>query len=133
MNFETMSFDLHNNYDFKAVDFHIASKTFSLIFESASCMEFKGKKADTLMIRFIDVDYLKFSDGFVQHVTHDLAEIGYKNPQDNDLDWLMGEKNCEALDHMIFRFANDEYIKLHSSSSKVVVTFVDQKKISKKL
>jgi hypothetical protein len=41
-----------------------------------------------------------------------IQEIGYKDPDDKDLDWLNDERNFTANSQIIFRFENDEFIRV---------------------
>ncbi|MFT4926262.1 MAG: hypothetical protein ACI8WB_002360 [Phenylobacterium sp.] len=114
---ETLYFDLHNEYDFKQFNFKVDSKTLSLLFEPNIYASNDNKKLGGITMIFSSVDYLEVSHDFVNHVTHSLIEMGYKTPNDKDLDWLITEKNFEADHHVVLRFSNDEYIRLHCLDS----------------
>lgn len=121
INYEGQHFDLHNCYDFKKFSFEIGTKTVLLKFELNS--EFAGSSAmvRSIIVKFSGVDFFQLSPQFANFVSDNLSEMGYKNPDDMDHDWLVGESKSTKLDHMFFRLANDEYIRLHSRWAAVVV------------
>lgn len=110
------AYDLHNFYDFKEVKIEVEGKVVSLMF-SINAEAFNEKLVGKLLsLKFIGVDYLEFSPSFVPKITHDLEEIGYKNAGDADINWLIDESKSTESDHLLFRFANDEFIRIHSET-----------------
>jgi len=59
------------------------------------------------------VDRLELSDGVALGAVCDLEEIGFKNPDDNDLDWLVSESHATGEDHLVFSFGSKEYVRVH--------------------
>ena len=106
--------DLHNCYDFKELGFEVATKTASLKFEVNKSIDGSGEMMQAIVLKFSGVDHFELSPQFANSVSHYLAEMGYKNPDDSDLDWLVDEGRSTKSDHIVFRLANDEYIRLHS-------------------
>ncbi len=114
VNYEDQCFDLHNCYDFKEFCFEVLTKTVLLKFELNNGVANSNNMARLICLKFSSVDYFELSPQFVNGVNQNLSEIGYKNPDDTDYDWLINESKSTRLDHIFFRLANDEYIRLHS-------------------
>lgn len=116
--FNGYSLDLHNIYDFSGLEIN-NEKTVRLIFSINSNFEVDEYKAKKVVIEFIYVDYFRLSDNFVEKITPNLDEIGYKNPDDLDLMWLISEAKSAKKDHIIFRFENGEFVRIHSRWASV--------------
>lgn len=109
--YEGRYFDLHNCYNFQGFEFEVVGKKFRLVFEcSDSALTTPQTK---ILIEFIDVSVLELSYGFTSHINQNLVEMGYKNADDRDYDWLVEERNAFETDHLFFRFDSDEYIRIY--------------------
>jgi len=111
-------YDLHNSYDFITLEMDIESKAVILLF-SETDFNRRESSAKTLSIKFRGVDYFELSPNFVKNFAVDLDEIGYKSPVDRNVDWLIGENKSSADDHMIFRFTNDEFVRIHADGAYI--------------
>lgn len=108
-------YDLHNSYDFIKLEMDIESKVVVLLFSEADSNRWgRESSSNTLSIKFQGVDYFELSPNFVKNLTVDLDEIGYKSPVDRNVNWLIGENKSSADDHIIFRFTNDEFVRIHA-------------------
>ncbi|ODS22391.1 hypothetical protein AB835_14410 [Candidatus Endobugula sertula] len=114
INCEDQNFDLHNCYDFKELKFEVATKTVILAFELNKSISGLDGSATSITFKFTGIDHFELSPQFANYVNHELSEMGYKNPDDTDYDWLVDESKSTNSDHIFFRLANDEYIRLHS-------------------
>lgn len=115
---EGLLYDLHNFYDFKELKVEVIVNAVSLLFSVGAEFEKEQKnKGVAISIKFLDVDYFELSPDFTSRLTQDLEEIGYKNPGDKDIDWLVGEKKSTEADHLLFRFANDEFLRIHAKKA----------------
>lgn len=121
INYEGSNYDLHNCYDFKELQFEVATHTVLLKFDLNPSAGNPEKMASSVVIQFADTDHFELSKQFAKYVNHELSEMGYKNPGDRDYDWLINENKSERLDHMVFRFVNDEYIRIHSRWATLLV------------
>jgi hypothetical protein len=72
--------------------------------------------AGRVELRFLDVDFVRLSEGALTASNSEIGEMGYKNPTDFDHDWLIGEDEASAADHFFLRLGNDEFIRVHSRS-----------------
>ncbi|MDX3774721.1 hypothetical protein QE250_11395, partial [Chromatiaceae bacterium AAb-1] len=82
--------------------------------------EFEKEQKDggkEVSIKFLDVDYFELSPNFAGQLTCDLEEMGYKNPGDKDVDWLISENKSTEADHLLFRFSNDEFVRIHAKKA----------------
>ncbi|TVQ84918.1 MAG: hypothetical protein EA357_01630 [Micavibrio sp.] len=104
------AYDLHNLYDFVGVILKTKDRYLQLLFSPNS--EY-GEKEPPVLLNFEDVDYLEFSPDFGTRTLSGLAEIGYKNPEDRDDDWLLNEEQAASGDHLFFRMDGDEFVRLH--------------------
>lgn len=119
-------FDLHNLYDFKELRVEVDTKVVYLSFEINSKFKETAQTDKTLMIKFKGVDYFELSPNFVAKATGDLEEIGYKNPGDMDVDWLINDEKFTKTDHIFFRFGNDEFIRIHSKWALASVLTINE-------
>ncbi len=110
-------YDLHNFYDFKELNIDAAIKVVSLLFVINSQTVKDRQMYEKVSIKFRGVQYFELSQNFVSKITCDLEEIGYKNPGDMDVDWLIDENKSVESDHIFFRFANDEFIRIYSKEA----------------
>jgi hypothetical protein len=105
--------DLHNEFHVSqiAIDFEHRALTISLV-------QAWGIQPDTqarrLQLRFVDVDFVRLSEGAMNGSTRGVDELGYKNPTDFDHDWLIDESRASAADHLFLRLNNDEFVRVHS-------------------
>lgn len=65
-----------------------------------------------IVIIFSDVSYVKLSDDYVSEFSNEIEEVGYKESEDHDMDWIMGERNYVDGVHFIMRFTNDSYLRI---------------------
>ncbi len=109
--------DLHNFYDFKELKIDACVKAVSLLFVLNVQVEKDKTMQKEVSIKFRGVEYFELSPNFVHKLTCNLEEIGYKNPGDMDVDWLIDENKSEKSDHLFFRFDSDEFIRIYSKTA----------------
>ena len=103
-------YDLHNRFDFG--DLSISSGRAATLLLRPH--EEYGKGLPTIQIEAIDVDFLELSEGFGTRDLPGIEELGYKYPNDRDLDWLMTEYQAKPDDHLVVRFSAEDYIRFHA-------------------
>jgi hypothetical protein len=81
----------------------------------------KSTSPRSIVIRFDMVDYLQISPDFVNEITPDFEELGYKNPYDMDIDWLLQEEESFPNDHLVFTFSGGAYLLVHSQYSDITL------------
>ena len=106
--------DLHNFYDFTEIRIEASTESVSILFTLNSQFEENGLMQKEVSIKFSGVEYFELSPNFVSKFTRNLEEIGYKNANDKDVDWLINEDKSEKTDHLFFRFETDEFIRIYS-------------------
>ena len=105
-------YDLHNNYDFISCKFEPFK---SIIYLTWLKLDTKwGNLSDPSKIVIVFHNILSFSmsNAFMTEKVTTIQEIGYKDPDDKDLDWLNGEEYFNPNSQIIFRFENDEFIRV---------------------
>jgi hypothetical protein len=103
-------YDLHNCYYFSGIVIG-SEQSVEIAFDPDRV---HGIESPPLIIRFDAVDYLELSPGFGVRDTRDLDEVGYKNPDDRDDEWLQSEFQSDRGDHLFFRVGSDDFIRIHS-------------------
>jgi hypothetical protein len=73
----------------------------------------QGSEGRPLVLDIEGVDRLELSAGVTLGAVCDLDEIGFKNPDDDDLDWLVSESHATSSDHLVFSFGPKEHIRVH--------------------
>lgn len=111
-------YELHNFYDFRELRVDVGNNVVSLLFSinTKAAKELNDGVVE-ILIKFQDIDYFEVSPKFASNLTYDLEEIGYKNSDDRDVDWLISENKSTDADHLLFRFVNDEFIRIHAKNS----------------
>lgn len=112
VNIKNNCYDLHNDYAFIACNF---APSKSLIYLTWLRLDRKWVKAsypNKIVIVFHDILFFYISNALMTEKVTTIQEIGYKDPDDKDLDWLNDERNFTANSQIIFRFENDEFIRV---------------------
>lgn len=110
LSFEGNYFDLHN--DFKIIDLKIDGSDFEIAFQRLVDSEEVGG----VRIEFRNFNYLE-SDVFpLNGDCLFISEVGYKNPDDMDCDWLLSESASRVEDHLFFRFDADHFLRICAQS-----------------
>lgn len=107
------SYDLHNCYDFGGLSIAPTRRLRLWFTPNAE----HGIGLPSLVIEMSGLEFLELSEGFGVRQLQDLAELGYKGPEDRDLDWLVGEDKATEADHLVFRFSPDDYLRVHARSA----------------
>jgi hypothetical protein len=109
-------YDLHNCYNIEDFQINYLSKNVKLKF-----VKIDGCHAniycDIIYLTFEDVNYLEVRNALDSSA---VDEIGYKRPDDCDLDWLLSESQSKPDDHIIIRlYCDDGYIRIGCKSVHV--------------
>jgi hypothetical protein len=110
---EGQVFDLHNCYDFLGIA--IASTRCAQLWFKPNPEH--TQNVDLLVLEVRELSVLEVSKGILLGTVRDLDEVGYKNPGDKDLDWLVGERLATGRDHLIFRFGSSDHVRIHGASA----------------
>lgn len=113
LSFEDNYFDLHN--DFEITQLRMNERDLIINFSSLNGSE----KNKSIEIIFHEFSYFE-SDVFplVDRCLF-VSEIGYKNPDDMDCDWLLDEKSSTTGDHLFFRFDADNFLRIFARNAEV--------------
>ena len=116
----TNTFDLHNCYDFSG--FSLEAKRARLGFEPNQEW---GTGLPPVLILFDGLECLEVNMSFFgDHPRSssdeiEIDEMGYKNPDDFDYDWLLTEQQANNKDHIIFRFFGGRSIRIFASQARL--------------
>ena len=111
-------FDLKNIYFFHNLVLDADSGSVRLLFEGhpeSGKPELIGKR---IAVSFSQVSYFEFSKYFVQKINTELLRIGFKNPLDFDMDWLLSDEQSRRDDHILFCLGNDEFIRIYANNAE---------------
>lgn len=113
---ETLYIDLHNFYDFKRVELLYTKDENSLELNFERNDEFNTIERNPKRVKLIfrNLQFLVFSSNYFLEFSPNVEEIGYKNPDDFDYDWLLNEEQKSQSSHLVIRFENGEYLRLFS-------------------
>ena len=113
LSFNNNYFDLHNN--FKITHLQINKRDLEIQFVSLK----SDAKNKHIEIKFSELSYFE-SDVFpLANGYLFVSEIGYKNPEDMDRDWLLGENLSAPADHLFFRFDGDHFLRIFYQTAEV--------------
>lgn len=104
------SFDLHNFFDLQSLSYDYQHRTLTLVFIGIDRLLGYPAKAS---LEFRGIQKLSSSCGIMNLKEQTLDEMGFKNPDDNDLDWLIEEQMASVADDFVMRFIHDEYLRIH--------------------
>lgn len=110
-------YDLHSQYDFIGVVLKAKDRRLQILFEPNP--EY-GKGQLPIWLSFEEIDYLEFSPNFGTRVVSGLSEMGYKNPEDRDDEWLMDEQQATCDEHLFFRLDGGDFIRVHCQYANLV-------------
>lgn len=108
-------FDLHNCYDFSGIVVMSTGRA-QLWFRPNPE---HTKNVNALVVDVLGVDVLEITQGVLLGTVCDLDEVGFKNPGDTDLDWLVGERHARGNDHLVFSFGPDEHVRVHGERAQL--------------
>lgn len=112
-------YDLHNNYHFHQCTIIPNKATIILIWLRLDKEWVQDNQPKEVVINFQNVSFFEISKNFIADRPKTIEEIGYKEPFDEDLDWLNRDENFKVTDHIIFRFENDEFMRIHAEYAEV--------------
>ena len=119
LNEQHKCYDLHNNYHFHQCTMIPSKATVILIWLRLDREWIQDEQPKEVVINFKNISFFKMSDNILNDRVVQIQEMGYKMPDDNDLDWLDNEEHFSDECHMIFRFENDEFIRIQAEFAEV--------------
>lgn len=117
---EGRTFDLHNDYDITS--WLMSSEQGSAEIGFSPWSGAGGGARPSLRMNFSGLSALEAGSDPDTVVGSDLVEMGFKNPADRDIDWLLTEDEAEEEDHFFLRLSNDSYLRIAAAEVEVVIT-----------
>lgn len=108
-------FDLHNCYDFLGIA--VASTRAAQLWFTPSPAH--TARTEHLVLEVEGLSVLEMTGGVTAGRVRDLDEVGYKNPGDADLEWLVGECGAEREDHLVFRFGPSDHVRVYGERAEL--------------
>lgn len=113
-------YDLHNNYEFSFLDLSTTDNHTHLHFLRKRDEWVPMDSPENIVIQFLQISHISFSESFFLQPCAEIEELGYKNAEDFDMDWLANENSSNDEFHFIIRFANDEFVRLFCERVEVM-------------
>lgn len=110
-------FDLHNNYELVSA-IHDRTRCY-LSFVKREAEWVKEQDPTHLLIVFEQVTFFQVS----ARLPNSIEEIGFKEPDDWDLDWFSQTLDAETM-HILFRLEDDEFVRIGAGSSLVLTNLL---------
>ena len=124
INIKNHCYDLHNNYEFIGCNIAPFKSIIYLTWIKLDRKWVKQSDPNKIDIVFHDILTFSISNTFMTEKVSTIQEIGYKDPDDKDLNWLNSEEHISQTYQIIFRFENDEFIRVGAEVAEVKVSDV---------
>lgn len=114
--------DIHNDYD--VVNISISIRQNSLIeisFERLNERWVNKNNPNKLKLIFDQIKYLDYSENLLVNFSSTIEDIGFKDKDDIDYDWIMSEDQSNIESNIFFRFEDGSYIKIYSHSATLTI------------
>ncbi|MCT6721674.1 hypothetical protein [Acidovorax sp. K2F] len=115
LSFEAGYFDLHNDY--KIADLWNNGGNFHIRFQRLP----DSVGGQDVEIVFFGVCFLESDVLPANGRNLFISEIGYKNPDDVDYDWLLSEFLSTTEDHLFFRFDADHFLRIFAKIAEAKI------------
>lgn len=113
-------YDLHNCYSLKGIKFEKEDGIRKFVFERVQGNWVNTNNPSVFELDFIGVSYFETNRTDLNSLPEDIEELGYKSEGDSDYDWLLNEEQSTSADHLVFRFVNDDYVRIFANEIKVL-------------
>ena len=108
--------DLHNQFDLIEIRINLAGRAAQIEFAATE----PGISPAKIVLRFTDVDWMQISPEALKYTGY-IEELGYKEPMDNDHEWLLREEQASPRAHLFLRLPEDEFVRIHAKRAQAEV------------
>jgi hypothetical protein len=116
-------FDLHNDFYLKAIHLSLGVESaLEMILHKRSGSWVAASTPAQIRIVFEKLLFLELSPSIVSDFSSTIEEIGYKDANDQDYDWLLGEENSTLDSHLFFMLENYEYIRVYCEKINLLIS-----------
>jgi hypothetical protein len=119
--FNSKYYDLHNHYLLECIILNPLEKKIKLSWVKRNKSLISSENDIIIEMIFTGASYFQLSSNFISNSINTIQEIGYKDPQDFDLDWLNYEIHFHEKQHIFLRFEDDEFIRIYAENIEVVL------------
>lgn len=116
-----LNVDLHNSFRVIGLAFNKQHHDLVVRFGKERGEWVSPTNPTELILIFEGVTVFDHSFTDLEKVPEDLDEIGFKNPGDENYDWLLSEGQSLPSDHLVMRFTTDDYIRVFADTAKLEV------------
>jgi hypothetical protein len=107
-------FDLHNCYDLEQIRLLVCNESsIEMSFQRTEGHWVPTDSPKRIQIVFQKIKYLEFSPFLLNNFSPNIEEVGFKEANDHDYNWLLTEEQADNDCHIFFRFENEEYLRLY--------------------
>jgi hypothetical protein len=110
------SFDTHNDYSFDQFTINVIEKGFTIYFKKKAEKRVDRKLPMTFSIDFDYFTLLKISGNFMSSDNLTIDQIGYKDKNDFDIDWLIEDENFNDDLDLIIRLVDNDYLRINAKT-----------------
>jgi hypothetical protein len=103
-------YDIHTCFDLEK--FVLRGSDAEIVFRPNSVY---GLGHPTIKLDIQNLDYLEVSPNFRAESVTDIDEVGYKQRDDRDDNWLLTESQSKGVGDLFFRFHGGHFIRFHGS------------------
>lgn len=119
--FQGYDLDVHNSYELTSIECGLGHCGISILFKKDFDEWVDPNDPRGFVICFEGVTYFAYSFENLAIIPSEIDEIGFKSPNDTDYDWLLTEEQAEPDDHIVFRFINDEILRVFAKNIVVKI------------
>lgn len=109
-------YDLHNDYLPTAIFVDPERNTLRVIFKRLA----DDENGASVVLQFRDLHTLEFGGNFGASNAAGLDEMGYKDIDDYNYDWLSTESQSKESDHLVLRFDGGATIRVYCATAEIV-------------
>ncbi len=109
--------DLHNDYELVSAHYDTVRCYLHFVKRTAEWVKVPGPAH--LALVFEQVHYFQQSEDL--QLPTSIQEIGFKEPDDFDVDWFM-ERPESGKDHILFRLEDDQFIRIGAEASVLLTS-----------
>src|SRR5689334_9769772 len=113
---QNFSFDIHNDFDLKGLSINLFDKELNILFERFESDWINGDLPIKFELEFKNFKTFNISKNFFSSSDLTVDQIGYKEKDDTNMDWLIEEENFQEGFDYVIRLMNDEFLRINAAN-----------------